>query len=260
MDRKNGGSNHRWRHRTLMALAILLAPLSPTAAEPVRFGLREAAPLVHQGSDGRLQGVEYEILTQVLATAGLQLVPYLGANDRLAAAAGGESLGGYAPVVGAPPADMHLTDSYFTYRNVAMVRADSGIVLSSVADLRLYRVLAFQRASLTLGPAYAAAVAMAPLYREEPKQARQAAGLLFGRYDVLIGDTRILNHHIGQLVGAGEVPGTGTAVREYALFAPNPYCAAFRDPDHVARFNAALAKLRRDGTYDAILTRHDTGL
>lgn len=260
MDRKNGFPSHRWLYRMLVALAILSIPAPLIAAEPVRFGLREAAPLVYPGSDGRLQGVEYDILNLVLETAGLQLVPYLGANERLAAAAGVDGIDGYAPVVGEAPADYHLTDSYLIYRNVAMVRADSGITLSGVADLSRYRILAFQRATLTLGTDYAAAVATAPLYREEPKQALQAAGLLFGRYDVLIGDTRILNHHIRQLLGGGNVQEGRAAVREYDLFDPTAYRAAFRNPDHVVRFNAALARLRQDGTYDAILARHDAGL
>ncbi|SNR96370.1 MULTISPECIES: ABC transporter substrate-binding protein [unclassified Azospirillum] len=232
----------------LLALMIFLA-LSGLAAtaqgEAVRFGLREAAPMVLLQPDGRLAGLEYEIIQAVMQAAGMELVPYLGSNARLAVAADGKAVEAFAPVVGQPPQGVTLTDSYLTYQNVAMSLRERRIKLERMADLGRYRVLAFQRATQTLGPEFAAAVAGCPFYREEPKQALQAAGLLYERYDVLIADARILRHHLGP-----------TPVTEHRLFAPSPYSAGFRDPAQAARFNEGLRRIKADGTYAAILARY----
>lgn len=231
----------------LVLMLILVLPGLPAnvRGEVVRFGLREAAPMVEMQPDGQLSGLEYEIIQAVMQAAGMELLPYLGSNARLAVAADGKAVEAFAPVVGQPPDGITLTDSYLTYQNVAMSLRERRIKLERMADLGRYRVLAFQRATQTLGPEFAAAVAGCPFYREEPKQALQAAGLLYERYDVLIADARILRHHLGP-----------TPVTEHRLFAPSPYSAGFRDPAQAARFNEGLRRIKADGTYAAILARY----
>jgi polar amino acid transport system substrate-binding protein len=228
-----------------MMLGVLSCLFAAASAEPVRFGLREAAPMVESQPDGRLSGLEYEIIQAAMQAAGMEVRPYLGSNTRLAVAADGKAVEAFAPVVGPPPEGITLTDSYLTYQNVAMSLTERRIKLERVEDLHRYRVLAFQRATQTLGPEFAAAVAGCPFYREEPKQALQAAGLLYERYDVLIADARILRHHLGP-----------TPVTEHWLFQPNPYSAGFRDPAQAARFNEGLRRIRENGTYAAILARY----
>lgn len=234
----------------------LLASAPPVGAETVRFGLREAAPMVETAANGTLRGLEYELLTAIFDAAGMKLEPYIGSNARLMLAAGQGAVQGFAPVVGDPPHGLHLTDSYITYHNVAITLSARNLVLETPADLSQWRVLAFQRASKVLGPDFAAAVAQARDYREEPVQALQAKGLLYGRYDVLVGESRVLRHHIAQaLAGAsGDAP---LPVVEHRLFAPNYYCAGFRDPVLVARFNEGLRRVRADGSYQIILGRYD---
>ncbi|MFY8092723.1 MAG: substrate-binding periplasmic protein [Niveispirillum sp.] len=245
-------------HRLLppfLALLILLPSLA--AAETVRFGLREAPPLVQTMPDGQLRGLEFELLTAIFAAADLQIDPYLGSNARLALAAGEGAVEGFAPVVGMPPDGLYLTDSYITYHNVAVTLATRGIRLERPGDLRGLRVLAFQRAGKVLGPEFADAILDAADYREEPVQALQAKGLLYGRYDVLIGESRVLMYNINQVLTAAGEGGRGLPVVEHRLFAPNHYRAGFRDPVLVARFNQGLSRIRADGSYQAILNRYD---
>lgn len=246
------------RHFMLPLLCLLLLSCAVTArAEKVRFGMREAAPLVETAPDGTLRGVEYELLSAILAAAGMELEPYLGSNARLALAAGEGVVDGFAPVVGPPAAGLILTDSYITYRNVAITLSSRDVRLESPSDLKGLRVLAFQRATKVLGPEFAAAVIGADDYREEPVQALQAKGLLFGRYDVLIGESRVLQYHIAQVLKAGGASVQSLPIVEHRLFAPNHYCAGFRDPALVLRFNEALRQIKADGTYNAILNRYD---
>ena len=162
-------------HR-LFPLFLMALPLLPNSvsSEVVRFGLREAAPLVETTADGRLRGLEYELLAAIFAAAGMEIDAYVGSNARLTLAAGEGAVQGFAPVVGAAPDGLYLTDSYVTYHNVAVTLAVRGIVLERPSDLARWRVLAFQRASKVLGAEFAAAVAGAPDYREEPVQALQA--------------------------------------------------------------------------------------
>ncbi len=245
--------------RCLYLLLLIALPLLPTRsmAETVRFGLREAAPLVQTAPDGQLSGLEYELLKAIFTAADMQIDPYIGSNARLALAAGEGAVEGFAPVVGAAPTGLHLTDSYITYNNVAVTLAARGIVLETPADLSSWRVLAFQRAGKVLGSEFAAAVAVAPDYREEPVQALQAKGLLYGRYDVLIGDSRVLSHHIAQALAAAGEGGNNLSVVEHRLFPPTHYRAAFRDPALAARFNAGLQRVLADGVYHAIVSRYD---
>lgn len=245
------------RRYLLPILLMLLLPCQASLAEPVRFGLREAAPLVETTADGALRGVEFELLAAILTAAGLEMAPYMGSNARLALAATDGAVDGYAPVVGTPPDGLTLTDSYITYRNVALTLAAKDIRLDQPGDLRGRRVLAFQRASTVLGGDFAAAVAGAADYREEPVQALQAKGLLYGRYDVLIGESRVLHHHLAQVLAAGGDMRRPLPVVEHRLFPPTHYCAGFRDPALAARFNEALRRVRADGSYDAILARYD---
>lgn len=240
-----------------LLLCMALLPTPGHGAETVKFGLREAAPLVYTAPDGRLTGLEYELLNAVMAAAGLQMEPFVGSNARLVVASNGAAVDGFAPVVGQPPPDIILTDAYITYQNVAISLVNSNVALSRPDDLRHWRVLAFQRANLVLGPEFAAAVAAAPDYREEPKQALQANGLLLGRYDVVVAETRILHHHIAQALDGNGSKQRPLPITEHRIFAPTHYSAGFRNPALVVRFNEGLKRVRDDGTYAAILARYD---
>lgn len=245
------------RYLLLLLLIILLPPVPSDAADKVRFGLREAAPLVETGPDGQLRGLEYELLAAIMNAAGMTMEPYVGSNARLTLAAGEGAVDGFAPVVGAAPDGLVLTDSYITYHNVALTLAARDVALMVPADLAGLRVLAFQRATRVLGPDFTAAIAMAADYREEPVQALQAKGLLYGRYDVLIGESRVLLHHVARVLAESGDQKQTLPVVEHRLFAPNHYCAGFRDPALAARFNDGLRRVREDGTYQAIVNRYD---
>lgn len=246
------------RHFVLSLICLfLLSGVNAARAEKVRFGLREAAPLVETAPDGKLRGLEYELLSAIFAATGLELEPYIGSNARLALAAGEGTVDGFAPVVGSPPVGLILTDSYITYRNVAITLSSRDIRLETPSDLKGLRVLAFQRASKVLGPEFTSAVIESGDYREEPVQALQAKGLLYGRYDVLVGESRVLQYHIAQVLKAGGAPVRSLPIVEHRLFPPNHYCAGFRDPILAERFNEGLRRIRADGTYDAIVNRYD---
>lgn len=244
--------------RLLLLLFLFLPAPSVGAADRVTFGLREAAPLVYSDKNGQLAGVEYELLSAIFRAADLEMDAYIGSNARLMVAANGAAIAGFAPVVGEAPPEVLLTDSYITYQNVAVTLTGRAIKLQRPSDLSRWRVLAFQRASKVLGAEFADAVATSPSYREEPTQALQARGLLYGRYDVVVGEVRVMHYHVAQVLlesnGGVRQP---LPIDTHYIFAPTHYRAGFRDAALVARFNEGLRRIRADGSYDAILARYN---
>lgn len=236
-----------------LALARRLpSPPAGTAQRALLFGFRPVDPLVMVGEDGRVTGLEAEIILAALGDT-YAVTPYLGPNSRLNQALFRAAVDGMAPAIGLERTQFALTQSYLTYRNVVMTLPGSGLRLESMADLAGHPMLAFQRARQALGPDFAAVAAASPGYREEGQQHRQIRALLHGRVPIIIGDRRILYHHLRKV---REEEGHDHSVVEHDLFPPIHYSAAFRDPGAAADFDRGLSAMKADGRYAALLNRY----
>jgi polar amino acid transport system substrate-binding protein len=146
-----------------------------------------------------------------------------------------------------------VSASYITFNTVAMVLKSSGLKIEKIADLKGLGIVAFQTAAKVLGADFAAAVEGNPKYVEEAAQITQIRMLVGKRVDVVIGESRILNYFL-------KSPETGvdsaTPVVEFRIFNPTNYSAAFANPKHAEDFNAGLAEIKRNGTYDAIMAKY----
>ncbi|WP_119677810.1 substrate-binding periplasmic protein [Indioceanicola profundi] len=221
----------------------------------IPFGFRPADPLLMVGQDGKLSGLEYEIIVAAMAVPGHQVLPYLGPNARLTQALFRAAVDAIAPAVALGNTQFTLSDSYLTYSNVAISLARRGLSINSPADLAGYRISAFQRARQALGPDFAKAVVESDDYREEGQQHRQALALLHGRADVIVGDRRILLHYARlSMLEAG----IWEEMAVHPIFPISEYAAAFREAAIAADFNRGLAAIRADGTYGSILERYAT--
>jgi polar amino acid transport system substrate-binding protein len=147
----------------------------------------------------------------------------------------------------------YYSEPYISYRNVALTLERRNIALESVADLRQYRVMAFQNAKLALGPAFRQAVDRNPDYRELASQQTQVNMFHLGRVDVIVGDIRILHR-----LRASLPPGIDRqqAVKVHDLFTPTDYRALFKDPDLRDRFNEGLRLIRANHTLQRITDRY----
>ena len=198
---------------------------------------------------------EYDIVKEALAVEGhamtAQYVP----------------LGRVAKVMEAGRADAAMTqrveaglvaqysDVYIVYRNYAITLASRDIRIDRLEDLAGKSILAFQNATIYLGPAYRAAVAGNPTYREEAKQVSQPVLLFLGRIDVVIADRNIFNWFAHDREVTSKVDAT-QAVRYHPIFVPTEYRMAFRDAGLRDSFNRGLAKLRESGEYARIVARY----
>ncbi|WP_119681945.1 substrate-binding periplasmic protein [Indioceanicola profundi] len=240
-----------------LGTAALLHPDASGAASQRRvpFGFRPAAPLVEVGADSRVSGLEYEIIAAAMRVPGHEIISYFGPNARLVQALYRAAVDAIAPAVSLEGTQFTLSEPYLVYHNVAITLADRQLSIASMADLAGLRVNAFQRARKALGALFANAVSSFAAYHEEGHQDRQALPLVHDRTDVIIGDRRILLHHLRMAMAA---MGVWKEWKVHPLFTPTPRSAAFREASIAADFNAGLAAIRADGTYQALMDQYST--
>lgn len=241
-----------------MRRAVVLATLGllvagGAAAKEIKVGLRDIPPYVIRQGD-QFAGLDYDIIAGALAQRGhsltVILLPYarltrpLQENPEIDAA---------APVLGGFNVGGTISNPYLTYHNIALSLAKTGVQLASIQDLRRYRVIAFQKAHLALGPDLQAIADGNPAYREEANLLPAIRALYFERTDVVVGDRRIIRHFIDDLGGEIDLK-LGTV--EHLLFAPVDFSAAFRDPLLAADFNEGLQALKRSGAYAVLLRKY----
>lgn len=219
----------------------------------ILFGFRPATPLVDIAADGRISGLEYEIITAAMQVPGHAVIPYFGPNARLVQALYRAAVDAIAPAIALEGTQFTLSEPYLIYENIAVTLSRRDLRIGSVADLTGLRVSAFQRARVALGLAFDQAIGAAASYREEAHQHRQALALLRDRADVIIGDRRVLVHHLRT---ANAESGEWQDWQVHPLFSPVHRSAAFREPTIAVGFNAGLAAIRANGTYQAIMDQY----
>ena len=243
------------RHRSAFFLlaAVIVSHPRPALADEVSVVIGFSLPPYVIADENR--GMEYDIVREALALEGHAMVPQY------------VPLGRVVKVMEAGRADAALTqrvetglaanfsDVYIVYRNYAITLASRDITIDRLGDLAGKSILAFQNATIYLGPAFKAAVAGNPAYREEAKQVVQPTLLFLGRIDVVIADRNIFSWFAHHSDVAGKVDVT-QAVRYHPLFPPTEYRVAFRDPALRDSFNRGLASLRSSGEYARIVARY----
>lgn len=246
----------RWC-RVLGVIGVLSAFGSPAGAEALRLGLREAPPYAYRDSEGRLVGLEHDIVTQALRLAGHDPQVQLYSLSRLFVTFRGGAVDAVAPalpVLVGEPAQMSMP--YLTYRNVAMSLTQRQLNIVTVHDLAGRYVSAFQNARVVLGAAFAAATQNPSLYEEHSDQRLQVNLLLAGRNDLAVAERRILRYYLAHpLPGVAQMlPGE---VTEHEIFQPIDYKVAFHRADLAAAFDRGLAALKASGGYQRLVDQYD---
>ena len=243
------------RHRSAFFLlaAVIVSHPRPALADEVSVVIGFSLPPYVIADENR--GMEYDIVREALALEGHAMVPQY------------VPLGRVVKVMEAGRADAALTqrvetglaanfsDVYIVYRNYAITLASRDLKIDRVEDLAGKSILAFQNATIYLGPAFKTVVAGNPTYREEAKQISQPILLFLGRIDVVVADRNIFSWFAHAPEVAGKVD-TTQAVRYHPLFPPTEYRMAFRDAVLRDSFNRGLASLRESGEYARIVARY----
>lgn len=239
------------------ALLILLAAILAAGtglAQPLAFGFRLVPPYVVQQNDGRFTGLEYDLVMAAAEAGNLQLRPEIAPFGRLPEDFRRGSSQGFVPANVEMALPGCLTETLLVYRNTAFSLRHRQLAITQVSDLPRYDVLAFQNAHQVLGPGMDAVRQGNPRYHEVANQMLQLRALFSGRTDVVIADRRIFRYLMRSPDGGVD---TSQEIVEQNLFQPTSYAVAFRDAAHCKAFNAGLARIKRDGAFDAIMQRWD---
>ncbi|MBN1518903.1 MAG: transporter substrate-binding domain-containing protein [Spirochaetales bacterium] len=244
--------------KRMMTLAIVLVlslvALQGAAADEILFGFRPVPPYVMENAGKAPSGMEYDIIVAALAYKGHTVKPVMYPLARLIETMKTGTLQAAAPLLpvhNIPNATM--SDVYLVYNNVAMAMKARQLQVATVLDLKKYSIMAFGNAKNVLGADFKTAAEASPNYMEEAEQITQIKLLFAGRIDVVVGESRILRYFI-------KAPSTGVDAKqevvEYRVFPPTEYRVAFLNPQHAKDFNAGLAAIKKNGTYDAIIKKY----
>ncbi|WP_462382808.1 substrate-binding periplasmic protein [Pseudomonas sp. Marseille-QA0892] len=231
----------------------MLCLISTTAmAGPLVFGFSAGKP--PYVFDHEPRGLEYEIIEASFNRAGIAFEARYLPIDRLHLSLERGDLGAVASTnVQGGLSNVAYSDVYLQQQNVAIALASRGYAIDSIEDLAVHSISTFQNAHRLLGPVFGKMAERNALYREEAQQIIRNRMLYSGRIDIVIADLRI-HHHLN--TAAQRDVDTTQSITIYPIFPPTPYRVAFRDPGLRDRFNDALAKIRANGEYDAIVRRY----
>jgi len=206
-----------------------------------------------ESANGELSGLEFELAQAIMAEARITLKPRVQPYGRNIEDFRRGRIEGIAPFPQSGSLPGCISDSFITYRNIAMSRADMPHRIEAVADLYGLRVIAFQNARNAL-PGLRQIEAGLASYDEVAEQRLQVRALLAGRVDAVLGEERILRYYVA--LARREGMAMPELVEHRALFPPNPYSAAFQKAEDCSAFNAALSRMRGDGRYNVIMRRY----
>lgn len=142
------------------------------------------------------------------------------------------------------------------YQDYAISLKKSALSINSFADLKDKSVIAFQGATVFLGPEYAAAVKGNAQYSEAADQKRQALMLFSGRTQVVVGDHNIFKY-FSQAV-SGEVDTKQEVVFHKIFPSSNARHNHQVFVDRALRddFDAGLKQLKASGRYEQIVRKY----
>lgn len=202
------------------------------------------------------RGAELDIVREALALEGYKISTHYVPNKRRNIEYSNGNSDGALTV--SPNEDLpgYYSKSYITYQNVAFSLEKSQYAISSIADLSGKRVVAFQTASVVLGPEFGGFAEDNKMYREVAKQ-RDHLSLLFNRQtDVIIGDVNILNWLVKNGSYASQT-NKNQPMTIHRIFPPSHKFAVFRDQEVTRAFDRGIAALKQSGRYDDILKEYE---
>jgi len=142
-----------------------------------------------------------------------------------------------------------MSDEYISYHNFAVSFTSQNFKISSIADLKDRKIIAFQQAKYAFGKEFQLMAENNPEYREIANQKHQIGMFFLRRTDVIILDRRIFKYIRSSLKN---IP-TEQEVTFHELFAPSVFRIAFRDKQARDVFDQGLQKLKSSGRYEEII-------
>lgn len=239
----------------IAVLLVSLGALSPGVGRAAEVTMAVGRSLPPYIIVDEWRGLEYDIVREALALEGHIMKPRFMAIARVIKELDSGLVDAAMTMPRSSGAKAFYSDSHVTYRNYAITLAKYNHTIKRPEDLAGKSVIAFQKASMILGPAFKAAVENNPRYREEVKQVVQPTLLFLDRVDVVVSERSIFGWFANEDEVKSKVD-TTQAVRFHPIFPPTDYYVAFRDEAMRDSFNRGLKKLRASGMYGKIIERY----
>lgn len=198
-------------------------------------------------------GIDLEIAKKALAFGDYNLTPSYMSYGRTAKDLRERNVDGALTVSEIRGIDqVHFTNKYICYQNVAVTLEESGNQIPSIEDMQDISVVAFQDATKILGDQFKQAAQSSPLYREVSNQENQVALLYMQRTEAIVLDVNIFTYYQNNSPKADiDVP-----VNIWRLFPASCYSAAFLDEEIKNAFNRGLKQLICSGEYESIFFKY----
>ncbi|WP_288741259.1 transporter substrate-binding domain-containing protein [uncultured Rheinheimera sp.] len=145
---------------------------------------------------------------------------------------------------------LHYSQPYIRYQNVAASLAAKSLQLHQLAQLKPYSVVAFHNARTLLGPEYQQLVPFMANYQEVANQSQQLQMLLLERCDVVVMDRNIFYYYAKE---------AGQSMQPFdiaAVFPASLYSAAFKNERLRNKFNKALAEVQQEPIFTQLQLKY----
>ncbi|MCZ4279830.1 transporter substrate-binding domain-containing protein [Kiloniella laminariae] len=198
------------------------------------------------------RGAELDLVREALALEGYRVVPRFVPNKRRNIEYSSGRYDGALTVSLNDQLDGCYSDSYLAYQTVAISLRSRKFSIRKIDDLEGKRVVAFQTASVILGPEFTSFARENRKYREVAKRRDLLLLLLRGHADVVVGEINIANW----MLKHGDYPDlvdVTQSLRVHRIFHPSVKYAVFTDPALCQAFNRGIETLQRSGDYDETL-------
>jgi polar amino acid transport system substrate-binding protein len=234
----------------IFSSALILGLFQSVFAQELKVGVGMALPpYIIQESDS---GIEVEILRQALPATLKPKFAYL-PFARVKVSMEDGTVDAVTPVnESAGIKNAFFSKSHITYQNVAVTLKSRAIKIGSIADLSKLRVVAFQDATVYLGPTFAAMAKANSNYSELAAQENQVKMLFAERADTIVMDINIYKFFKSKIKDID----VSKEVTIAEIFPPTEYKVAFKSRENAELFNTGLDKLRSSGQYAAILKKY----
>lgn len=146
--------------------------------------------------------------------------------------------------------DLYTGDPHIFYHPTLFSLKNNPVSLTSINDLKRYRLATFQGATGYFGPQFIAASQQAPEYYEHRDMSRLIDLLINQRTDLVLLDRRIFHHFYQQA-------GFKKAVSEYHhIFNDVPAMPVFNNPAIRDDYNQGLKDIKKLGIYQQIMEKY----
>jgi polar amino acid transport system substrate-binding protein len=243
-------------------LAIVFLGLLKTQvqAQELVIAYGEGKPPFVYSAEGKWQGFEIDLVTQILEEKGHKVIENVHLPDkRLDTAIQKMQVDGVISIK-AKDNELYFSKDVIAFKNYAISLKEDKLSIKTVADLAKYSVVAWYGASVFMGETYKKLFSKQAVakrkgeYEEYPNQNVQNVVFWYKRAQVIVIDKSIFLWNKKELKNQYDT--TVELVYHDIFPQTNAYQAGFKDRQIRDDFNKGLQEFKDSGRYQALMDKH----